>query len=75
MTVRPKIEIRKLSGSLNIRLTFASGGAITRRAMALARPPIPEESMDMPTASRPRPCFVSGYPSMAVAALAGVPGV
>ena len=75
ITVRPNTEIRKLSGSLNIRLTFAKGGAITKSARALAKPPIPEDSMDIPTASSPLPFFVRGYPSMAVAALAGVPGV
>ena len=60
MTVRPKMEMRKLSGSLNIRLTLARGGAMTSRAMALAKPPMPEDSMDMPMASSPRPFFVRG---------------
>ena len=73
--VKPKIAIRKYSGELNISDTFTSCGARKSRATALITPPVTELILDTPTAFRPFPCLVSSYPSMAVAAEAGVPGV
>ena len=73
--VRPKHASRKYSNELNQRETFASCGAITSSATAEMVPPIMEEIVEIPTALRPFPFFVSGNPSIAVAADAGVPGV
>ena len=71
----PRITIRKYSGALNIRETFPSNGAIVRSAIPLTAPPNMEATVDIPIASSPRPFFVSAYPSPAVAADDGVPGV
>ena len=73
--VSPNTAIKKYSGALNFKEIKDSGGANKSRATALIQPPITDEIVLTPRALRPCPLRVSLYPSRAVAAEAGVPGV
>ena len=75
MIVTPKMASMQYSSAENCRENFPNGGERNNSANAPTTPPIMEATVQTPTASMPRPCWVSLYPSIAVAAEAGVPGV
>src|SRR5699024_458174 len=71
----PKNAKANVSGALNLRANSANFGAIKIRIITLNIPPIAEEIVDTVSAFSPYPCLANGYPSSAVAADDGVPGV
>ena len=75
MMERPKIERAKKSGEVKDRATFASCGASSARQIALIKPPINEDTAEMPSARPAFPFLFMGYPSSRVAVADGVPGV
>lgn len=65
----------KDSEALNFSAQLASTGERNISTIMLSVPPLKEENVAALNASPAFPCFVSSYPSMAVAAAAGVPGI
>ena len=75
MIVRPKMPSQNFSADMNFSASCASSGEKKYSEMQLSRPPQKELQQAVASALPARPCSVIWYPSIAVAADAGVPGV
>ena len=73
--VNPNIDSQKYSAGPNFNARVARVGANKYNEIELSIPPIKEAITAVPKAFPAFPCTVSSYPSIAVAAAAGVPGV
>ncbi len=73
--VKPKIESQKYSGLLNCIASSARNGEKKYREIQLNKPPQNEAKHATAKALAAWPFLVNSYPSIAVAAEAGVPGV
>ncbi len=74
-TERPKTATNICSGCPTILAIFARSGAHTSRATELKKPPKQEASVTRFRARPASPCLTSAFPSSAVGAEAGVPGI
>lgn len=73
--VNPNIDNQKYSAGPNFNASVANVGANKYKDIELRIPPIKEAMTAVPKAFPAFPFNVSSYPSIAVAAAAGVPGV
>lgn len=75
MMVRPKTASEKYSGAPKESATSARGSEKANRTTAPSMPPMLEATTEVVSARPGLPCRVSSWPSIMVAAAAGVPGV
>ena len=73
--LKPKSPSAKYSGGPNFSASLTNGTANKTSAIVPIRPPVTEDTIDIPKALPGSPFLHIGYPSTTVAAAAGVPGV
>lgn len=74
-TLSPSSATANCSAALNFREIFINGWVKKNMITVATMPPMEEQTSEMPSARPASPRIAMGYPSRAVAALDGVPGI